>query len=164
MTRRLILMRHAKSSWGAVDLSDHDRPLNGRGRRSANALGVWMRAQAYVPDEVLCSSSVRTQETAEGLGLIAPVTLLNSLYHASPEAMMRALRDASGQCVLMMGHNPGIAEFAHALAATPPAHPRFADYPTCATMVADLPIDDWAQAEARSAEVVDFMIPREITA
>ena len=164
MTRRLILMRHAKSSWGAADLSDHDRPLNARGRSSANALGAWLRARGYMPDEVLCSTAVRTQETAEGLALAAPVTLLDTLYHAGPKAMMQALRGASGRCVLMLGHNPGIAEFAYDLAATPPVHPRFAVYPTGATMVADLPINDWAQAEERSAEVVDFVIPREIMA
>lgn len=164
MTRRLVLMRHAKSSWDAANLSDHERPLNARGRRSANALGAWLRTRGYVPDEVLCSSAERTQETAERLGLTTPLTLLDTLYHASPEAMMRALRGASGRCVLMLGHNPGIAEFAYDLAATPPVHQHFAVYPTGATMVADLPINDWAQAEGRSAQVVDFVIPREIMA
>jgi len=133
MTRRLILMRHAKSSWDHPGLDDHARPLNGRGAASA-----------------------------EALGLSAPVTVLEALYHASPQAMMQVLRQAKGRAVLMLGHNPGIAEFAHHLAAAPPPHPRFDDYPTGAAMVADLPIADWAQAEGRSATVLDFVIPREI--
>ena len=162
MTRRLILMRHAKSSWDHPGLDDHARPLNGRGAASAEALGVWLRKRGYMPDEVLCSSAVRTQATAEALGLSAPVTVLEALYHASPQAMMQVLRQAKGRAVLMLGHNPGIAEFAHHLAAAPPPHPRFDDYPTGAAMVADLPIADWAQAEGRSATVLDFVIPREI--
>ena len=35
MITRLILMRHAKSSWKYHDLSDHERPLNKRGRKAA---------------------------------------------------------------------------------------------------------------------------------
>ena len=58
--RRLVLMRHAKSSWGDPGLDDHDRPLNKRGKRSAEALGDWLRAQTIVVDEALVSSSART--------------------------------------------------------------------------------------------------------
>ena len=37
--RRLILTRHAKSDWARPDLDDHDRPINGRGKRAARELG-----------------------------------------------------------------------------------------------------------------------------
>ena len=33
--KRLILMRHAKSSWKDSALSDHERPLNKRGREAS---------------------------------------------------------------------------------------------------------------------------------
>ena len=62
MTRRLILMRHAKSSWDNPFAEDHQRPLNGRGKRSAKAIGEWLRAQGYLPDQILSSSATRTRE------------------------------------------------------------------------------------------------------
>src|SRR6056297_2318257 len=65
--RRLVLMRHAKSSWGDPGLDDHDRPLNKRGKQSAKALGDWLRAQTIVVDQALVSSSVRTVETMQRL-------------------------------------------------------------------------------------------------
>ncbi|WP_320177294.1 histidine phosphatase family protein [Roseovarius pacificus] len=163
MTLRLILMRHAKSSWDDPALSDHARPLNGRGRRSASALGDWLRAQGVLPDQILSSSSERTRETCARLGLDATAQFTGTLYHAGPATMLRVLHGASGQTVLMLGHNPGIADFAHALVATPPPHPGFETYPTCATLVADFAITDWADLAPGTGQTVDFIVPRDLT-
>ena len=162
MTRRLIVMRHAKSSWDHPGLRDHDRPLNGRGRRSAAALGRWLRDEGYLPDQILSSTSARTRETCLRLGLDAPADYLPALYHAAPSDMFGALRGSTGQCVLMLGHNPGIAGFAEALMAVPPDHPRFPDYPTCATLVADFDLSDWRDLEPGTGRAVAFVIPREL--
>ena len=50
MTKRLILMRHAKSSWDAPNLIDKERALNERGRDSAVKIGNWLRENDYLPD------------------------------------------------------------------------------------------------------------------
>ena len=63
MVRRLILMRHAKSSWADDDAADIDRVLNCRGRKSCKAVGRWLRDEGQIPDQVLCSSAARTRET-----------------------------------------------------------------------------------------------------
>lgn len=160
----LILMRHAKSSWGSPALADHDRPLNDRGRRSARAMGRWLRSKGYLPDAVLSSSSRRTVETFEGLELDVPVTFTADLYHAGPAAMLRVLHGAEAPVLLMLGHNPGIADFAESLVRTPPDHPRFDDYPTCATLVVRFDAPSWSEVDWGSGEVVDFAIPREVIA
>lgn len=162
MTLRLILMRHAKSSWGDPYLSDHERPLNERGRRSAKALGDWIRKNGLQPDEVLCSTSRRTQETFELLDLPQDVHLLPTLYHASANEMLNIARGAKGNCVLMLGHNPGIGEFAARMVASRPVHPRFFDYPTGATLVVDFPIEDWSDLQPATGSPVDFVIPRSL--
>ena len=162
MTRTLILMRHAKSSWNSPDLDDHARPLNGRGQRSAFALGDWLRKEGLLPDEVLCSSSVRTRETLAGLALNAPASYLDSLYHADPDTMLEVLSGAKGATVLMIGHNPGIAGFAARVLSGAPSHPRFADYPTGATLVARFDTDDWSSVAWRSGEPTGFIVPREL--
>ena len=158
----LILMRHAKSDWGAPDLSDHDRPLNDRGRASAKAMGRWLKERGYLPDEVLSSSSRRTMETFEGLGLDVPVSFTRDLYHASALGMLEVLREAEKPSVLMLGHNPGIANFAGNLVAVPPDHPRFGDYPTCATLVARFDLPAWSEVDWGDGTAVDFAIPREL--
>lgn len=162
---RLILMRHAKSDWSHPERSDHDRPLNKRGRASAQAMGDWLRAKNYVPDQVLCSSSERTGETLLGLKL-APQTecmFTRSLYHAEAPEMLHVLQHKATQpCVLMLGHNPGICEMANRLVTDPPPHERFFDYPTAATLVCDLPITRWDETYWSQAKVIDFAIPREV--
>lgn len=160
--KRLILMRHAKSSWGEPELSDHARPLNGRGKRSAEALGEWLKQRKFVPYQTLSSSSTRTRETFAKLELKGEVQWLDGLYHADPDDILRALRQATGQTVLLLGHNPGIAEFAQDIVEKAPDHPRFDDYPTGATLVAEFDIDDWSLLETGTGHALDFVVPRDL--
>lgn len=161
--RRLILMRHAKSDWSSGS-ADHERPLNTRGIASAKALGDWLRLKGYTPDQVLCSSATRTGQTLSGLQFEdqTPTQFLRALYHADARDMLGALQGATGKCVLMLGHNPGICEFAHRLVDDPPEHIRFEDYPTGATTVIDFAISDWSKLGWHEGEPVDFAIPREL--
>ncbi|MBL4766962.1 MAG: histidine phosphatase family protein [Rhodobacteraceae bacterium] len=162
MTRTLILMRHAKSSWDTPVTGDHARPLNDRGRRSAAALGEWMLLQGWMPDQVLSSSSARTRETFARLGFIIAGNFTDDLYHAGPDQMLKTLLRASGETVLLLGHNPGIAEFAGQLVGIEPDHPRFSDYPTGATLVVEFDIDRWDHLKPGTGTVLDFTVPRDL--
>lgn len=160
--RRLILTRHAKSAWDDPSMPDRDRPLNKRGRRSALLLGDWLASRGYEPEEVLCSSSLRTRETWDevaraGLGVLPQVRYEDRLYHATPETMLGILKDAAAPTVMMIGHNPGIAAFAAQLPARPPLDPEFRRYPTAATLVVDFQIDAWADLRPGEGSVLDFV-------
>src|ERR1700753_1071269 len=61
--RRLLLLRHAKSSWSEPGASDHQRPLNRRGQEAAPRIGAYLKRHKLVPDRVLCSTARRTRET-----------------------------------------------------------------------------------------------------
>jgi phosphohistidine phosphatase len=168
MTKRLILTRHAKSSWDDPLMADHDRPLNERGKAAAADLGDWLASRGYVPAEVLCSDALRTRKTWSGLAPALPGTpILNlkpSLYHAGPDVMLAVLRHATADCVMIIGHNPGIAEFAGRLVAKAPINPDFGRYPTGATLVMEFAIDTWEDANWGAATALDFFIPREVVA
>jgi phosphohistidine phosphatase len=168
MTKRLILTRHAKSSWDDPLVPDHDRPLNDRGKRAAADLGQWLASRGYVPGEVLCSDAVRTREThtviqAELSGA-ADATLKSTLYNAGPDVMLAVLRHASDDVVMIIGHNPGISEFAARLVTRAPANADFQRYPTGATLVIDFPVDSWKDVNFGAGAALDFIIPREIVA
>lgn len=121
-----------------------------------------MLSRGYEPEEVICSSARRTQETWE-LVAMAPlevrpeVRLEAGLYQASPEKMLKILRSASQPTVMVLGHNPGIAEFAAMMPAHPPIDPDFRRYPTAATLVIDFQIESWPQAEPGRGSVQDFI-------
>ena len=166
MTLRLILIRHAKSAWDDPLQDDHDRVLNKRGQRAAPAIAQWLVERGYVPAEVVSSTARRTLETWERMAPAFPEhTVMRrepGLYHASADRMLSALHDCAASPVMMLGHNPGIAEFAARLLAKPPAHPRFATYPTCAALVADFEAADWAEVRFGTGRVVDFVVPRDL--
>jgi phosphohistidine phosphatase len=165
MTHRLILTRHAKSSWDDPTMDDHDRPLNKRGRAGALDIGEWLNQHDFIPDLVLSSTAARTRETWEiiagALPRQAELKLERALYLATPEEMLNVLRKVgNAETVLMLGHNPGIALAASALAANPPHHPRFPHYPTAATTVFQFDINDWGQVTWGSGDVLAFTLPR----
>ncbi|CAN1542987.1 SixA Phosphohistidine phosphatase SixA [Paracoccaceae bacterium] len=166
--KRLILTRHAKSSWDDPLTPDHDRPLNERGKAAAADLGQWLASRDYVPGEVLCSDSLRTRKTFSGIAPALPgapvLELKPALYHAGPDVMMAVLRHATADTVMMIGHNPGIAEFAARLVAHAPVGPDFARYPTGATLVVDFDLADWGQLAFGTGVTVDFIVPNEIAA
>lgn len=149
-------------------MADHDRPLNERGKAAAADLGQWLASRDYIPQEVLCSDAERTRKTWSGIAPALPGTpileLKPALYHAASDVMLAVLKHAHADTVMMIGHNPGIAEFAARLVAHPPINPDFARYPTGATLVVDFITDDWSMISFGSGATVDFVIPREIDA
>ncbi len=166
MTLCLILTRHAKSSWDDPLQSDHDRPLNKRGQRAAPAIANWLMASGHLPAEVVSSTARRTLETWERMAPAFPDGVLvrrdPALYHAAPGQMLAVLHSCAADPVLMLGHNPGIASFARQLVARPADHPRFSDFPTCATLVAEFDAAEWADVTPGSGRVVDFIVPRDL--
>jgi len=47
--KSLLILRHAKSSWKHPELTDHDRPLNKRGKRDAPRMGEILRSEHLMP-------------------------------------------------------------------------------------------------------------------
>lgn len=166
--KRLILTRHAKSAWDDPLVPDHDRTLNERGKAAAADLGQWLASRGYVPEKVLCSDSIRTRGTWAGLAPALPGTpileLKPALYLAGPDVMLAVLQNAKADVVMIIGHNPGIADFAAKLVAKAPLNSEFGRYPTGATLVADFLVDSWSEVEFGMGVTVDFVIPKEIEA
>jgi phosphohistidine phosphatase len=163
----LILTRHAKSSWGDPALDDFDRPLNRRGQMSARAIGDWLVEQDASPDEVIVSGARRTVDTwaliSGQLPNAAPMRSDPALYLSGPEATLAVLRGATGQTVMLIGHNPGFGDFAGRISTAPADHPRFGDYPTGATAVIDFDVTAWGDVGWGQGQVRAFVVPRDLT-
>lgn len=162
--RRLILTRHAKSAWDNPLLEDHDRPLNRRGLRAALELGEWLGSRGYLPEEVLCSSALRTRETWAAierapLEVLPNFRLLPELYNASSDLLLRQIQRCSADTVMVLGHNPGIGELAARLAAHAPVQPEFRKFPSAATAVLDFHVSDWEEIREGQGSVLDFFLP-----
>lgn len=166
MTLRLILTRHAKSSWDNPMLDDHDRALNERGYAGAKAIGVWLSQNNYCPDAVISSTAKRTAETwaqiAKSCGDSATVQFTPALYMASPDQMLKILQGSQTASVMLISHNPGTGILADVLVKSAPNHPKFSYYPTAATTVISFDVDQWADIKPQTGTVEAFVVPKDL--
>ncbi len=162
---QLILFRHAKSDWGDESLSDHDRPLNRRGRRDTPQMANWMQQNDLVPDLVLCSTAVRAQETLASLcesweanSIASPSTIdCPDLYLATAETILNVFERHGGNArqVMSVGHNPGISHLASLLAR------RAVEMPTAALAAYQFEQSDWTSIrDAQLPTQSHFMKPK----
>ena len=111
--KRVIVVRHAKSSWKHPELSDHKRPLNKRGKRDAPRVGRALATMGWAPQRVLSSDSVRTRQTwkrvARAFDDDCAVCWLPAFYHGGVAEVLDELvrLPESVDTVLVLGHNPG---------------------------------------------------------
>jgi phosphohistidine phosphatase len=169
-TRRLILLRHAKSAW-PDDVPDHDRPLAPRGRRDAPAAGRWLRESGYVPDRVLCSTATRARETwrlaEEKLGAHPTTLFEDRVYGASIADLLDLARQTPADVgtLTIVGHDPAMRGLTLELAVE---HPGAAEaealalvrikYPTAAIAVLSFS-SDWAELSPGQADLAEFVVP-----
>jgi phosphohistidine phosphatase len=170
---KLLLLRHAKSSWADPGKSDFDRPLNGRGREAAPAMGAFMAANGLAPQRVFCSSAQRARET---LAMMLPhiatdmeVTLTRRLYEADCEGYLTAARTVGGtvNTVLLIGHNPAMEDVAMVLAPTgdPDSLMLLREkFPTCGLAVIEFDGPRWDETGPGGGRLVAFHTPRSIGA
>jgi phosphohistidine phosphatase len=164
--RQLTLVRHAKAQVAQPNQADFDRPLNDRGKAEAAAMAARARDLDLTPDFLVASPAARTLATARAFARAFRIPMPNvvrddRLYLAGPDALMSVLRRVPRHCqhVLMVGHNPGLSEFAVRL--TGDEHLR--DLPTCAVCSLQLDCNSWAAAAWRYAERVLYDWPGSLT-
>ncbi|MEQ9570095.1 MAG: histidine phosphatase family protein [Longimicrobiales bacterium] len=173
--KRLILFRHAKSSWDDPDLDDHARPLAPRGNRAAPAMAHWFAETKQLPARVLCSDAVRTRQTWDRVaevwdslaGPLPDVGFHPGLYLASPRRILGLVAQDAGDAdtVMVVGHNPGMHDLARTLAVpgSTKAHRRLAaKFPTAAAAVLEFDVDRWDELDAGQGRLAAFMRPKDL--
>lgn len=165
--RKLLLMRHAKAVREA-GLSDHARRLNERGREDAVRVARFLQHHGLTPHIAIASDALRTRETLElALGAFdpAPAARLDaSLYLAEPRAILKAIRaaPATAGTLLVVGHNPGLAELAVALTGRgDPADVKrlAASFPTSAVAVFDFD-GQWSGVQELGGRLERFIVAK----
>ena len=170
--KTILLLRHAKSAWGQPGLDDHERPLNKRGERAAQAMADHIVRKEPRPDLVLCSTAVRTRQTLAPLvhrlaPPAPPIALEKGLYLAPEATLLARLQAVSDniRTVLLIGHNEGIGELAEDLPGKGPAAARASleeKFPTGALAAFKVPDGPWRDLVLGSAELLSFVRPRDL--
>ena len=162
--KTLLVLRHAKSSWKHTGFSDHARPLNKRGKKTAPRMGQLIYEEDIVPDVILSSTALRARNTAdlvaEASGFEGEVTYLEDFYHAWPSDYIDALRNLSDDIdsVMVVGHNPGMEMLLEQLTG------ESERFPTAALAIIHLPISFWCQLnDETEGELIRLWLPRELS-
>lgn len=167
MSHRLLLIRHAKSSWDDPALPDRERPLTKRGRKAAERVAAHLRRAGHRPDLVLCSPSRRTRETLELLKLGgADAVVDDGLYGANDDDLLARLRELPEDAgtVAVIGHNPGMQDLAIELVGSDAAagavrlRERF---PTAAMAVFDVE-GRWRDLAPSRVRLASFVVPKDL--
>lgn len=164
MSLDLILIRHAEASFGGPLGKDADRKLNERGRMSAKIIGTWL---AQNPPECACdvllSDARRTVETWAWidpmLDVDCTVRASEALYLAPDLFILAEIHKATHPTVIVVGHNPGIADLAAYLCKQPPENMDFAAYPPASVTHLRFSGDDWSGVSEDQGHLVDFVTP-----
>jgi phosphohistidine phosphatase len=160
--KTLTLVRHAKSSWQDSNISDRERPLNERGKRDAPIMGKRIVAAGIRPSLILSSPAVRAWKTAKILAqeIGYPREFLqkeSSLYLASLDKIIDVLiaQDSEFNSVMIVGHNPGLTDFANYLS------PGVSDnLPTAGVLSVSFEQDDWNLHAAPKTELLCYDYPK----
>ena len=168
--RTLYVLRHAKSDWGDESLQDFNRPLNGRGRKAAKAMGCEMQERGLAPDLVLVSPSARTTETLarveEGFGASFEKVEDPNIYLAESGTLVDLVRTAPAKSerLMVVGHNPGMQELVRALANGPRdlIEEAGAKFPTGALAEIRFDVSEWSDVAPGSGFIRSFVKPREL--
>lgn len=167
--RRLLLLRHAKTEPHTAD--DHGRDLTPRGRSDATEMGRYLASSELVPDMALSSTSLRTRETwrLASEAFPQPVAALfdRALYQAGVSTILDLVRQTlpTVRSLLVIGHNPGIAELMGRVATSGDANGLIAlceKVPTSSLAVIDFDEDGWAEIGKRGGRLERFVTPRSL--
>ncbi len=169
--KRLLLLRHFKSSWAEPGLADRDRALAPRGQQDAINMAETMVARDLHPDRILCSPARRTRDT---LALLqehnhcdCPIDFLEELY-SGPELDYRGIIAAKGgdaDRLMVIGHNPRVQLTAVELIGSgrrDALEHLEAKYPTGALAVIEFDADSWQAITEDSGRLTAFISPRDV--
>ena len=168
--KELIIVRHAKSDWGDSSLDDHNRPLNGRGERTApkmaELLADKLQQEGASVDAMITSTALRARTTAEvfARALEFPEVDLQrtqSGYLASAEQWLRIVAgvDEGFQRVMIFGHNPGFHYLVNELI----DGDQVIDHmPTCAVVRIAIKSDTWGAIGQGDGRLIECLIPRDV--
>jgi|SRR5690606_38166274 len=142
--KKLILIRHGKSSWD-MPIEDHERPLTNKGIKNSNK--VFDKIQKNLPERFLVWSSTakRAHDTAkifnETLNIPQELTVLKSeLYTFDLAHLSKTIKncDNAVPSLIIFGHNNAITDFVNKF-----GNKYIENVPTSGVVIIEFAEDHW---------------------
>ena len=161
MSKKLFIVRHAKSDWSHEGLADFDRPLNERGLRNAPFMADQFAEAGHTPDFILTSPANRALTTAgffkRRLGLSEKQwDTERKIYEADAARLLSILNRLNDKynSVMLVGHNPGLSSLVQLLT------DEWVVMSTCSIAEIEVPFDSWQMVSAKTCNLLSFDFPK----
>jgi len=160
--KTIYLIRHAKSNWQDPETSDFERDLTAKGIKDINTIGSYLKLRGILPDLVIASCSLRTQETADRLSdrltFEGPRYYLKEMYLTPPETLKEILmmQEKQFDSILLVGHNPQVTEVANML-----TEEHISKIPTVGVVAINFNIEEWNELDEVQGEIDFFIYPKQ---
>jgi phosphohistidine phosphatase len=158
--KKLYLIRHAKSSWDDLSLSDFQRVLNKRGEGDAPLMAKALNDEGIKPELIISSPAIRAKTTAKiianGIGYEKDIAFKDSIYESSDFNLMMVIKelDDALESVMIVGHNPALTDVINKISDF-----SLHNLPTCGMVALELE-NGWADLTPYKAKKIFYMYPK----
>lgn len=161
--KRLIIIRHAKSSWAEPGLDDFDRPLNGRGKKDGPEMARRLADAGIRPDLIVASPARRAKKTAqsiaEGTGYDpAAIRYDEDLYLGtlSYHVQLAASLLSGVDTLFLVGHNDTLTRLAEHLSGR-----TLGNVPTCGIVALEFADHSAVTTPSGPGNLLFFWFPKD---
>lgn len=160
--KRLILIRHAKSSWSDPRAADFDRKLNKRGKRDAPFMAEKLAQRGVAADLIISSPAKRARKTAKHIASAigydpGNIMFKEDAYSFSATDVLPILQGVEDkyEVVFFVGHNYGLTDLAEQLTDV-----ELLNIPTSGMVAMTCNIKRWTELRPACAQMEFFDYPK----
>ena len=162
MNKKLIIVRHSKSSWKDLSLDDFNRPLNKRGKEDGPIISNYLSKKTNFIDFLHSSSSVRTFETSKFFTeriKFGKVKYDDNLYHSSSESILNLIKNYSNEysSVMLIAHNPGLTHLINQI-----TNISLDNLPTTGLAEIHFSCNKWNEISSKNSNLIDLKFPKQL--
>ena len=160
--KKLIIIRHSKSSWKDLSLRDFHRPLNKRGKKDSPIIANLLSSKISKIYFLHCSSSVRTFETSKffiNRIKFDKIKYDDSLYHCSSSSILNMIRNYSDNfsSVMIIAHNPGLTNLINEI-----TNIYLDNLPTTGLAEIDFSCLKWNDISSKNSNLTQLIFPKQL--
>lgn len=161
--KRIIIFRHAKSSWNNSSLNDHERPLIKRGINAAHEMGKFIKKENLIPDIIFCSTAERAKQTLE-LASSEFDKEIETIYKKEiyTDGLNYAISNVKNlpeklDSVMFVGHSPDCKILTTHFTGNPFPYPKFS---TAGIVVIEFDVNTWNKVKKDKGKLKLFQSPK----
>ena len=160
--KKLIIVRHSKSSWKDLSLTDFNRPLNGRGKLDGPLMADYLKRKINKIDYLHSSSSLRTFETSKyfiNQIQFEKIEYDDSLYHCSSSSILKMIMNYSEdyQSAMIIAHNPGLTNLINSI-----TNILLDNLPTTGISEINFDCSEWNDISLQNSNLIDLKFPKQL--